>query len=150
MQTHLLQNLLVRAEAGVPLLYPPRNFGPKRLHLRLVALPHDLKLLLEVLFNMAQHLNAPRLLHYKRFLQSEHISLDSGETVLLLLVLSDHILLETPIEGLELVHQSIQPGCRRLLLLTALVGGDDVSGRCCAADGLRAPHAGRICAGARH
>lgn len=136
-EANLRHNLLIRAEAGVPLRETLRYLRLERLHLRLVPHPHRLELLLQVILDVVEHLNAPRLLDHQRLLQSEHVPLDAGERVFLLLVLSDYVVLQPAVKGLELVNKRIQPGRRRLLLFTGLVGGYNVVGRRGAADRLR-------------
>eukprot|EP00964_Phaeocystis_antarctica_P150307 scaffold117696_cov63-Phaeocystis_antarctica.AAC.2 len=133
----LLHNLLIRAETGVPLHDTLRDLRLERLHLRLVPHPHRLELLLQVVLDVVEHLDAPCLLDHQRLLQSEHVALDGGELVLLVLVLGDHVVLQPAVEGLELVDQRIQPGRRRLLLFTGLVGGHNVVGRRSTTDRLR-------------
>ena len=134
---NLLHNILIRAETGVPLRDTLRDLRLERLHLRLVPHPHRLELLLQVVLDVVEHLNAPRLLDHQRLLQSEHVPLDGGELVLLILMLGDYVVLQPAVESLELVDQRIQPGRRRLLLFTGLVGGHNVVGRRGAADRLR-------------
>ena len=134
---NLLHNLLIRGETGVPLHDTLRDIRLERLHLRLVPHPHHLELLLQVVLDVVEHLNAPRLLDHQRLLQSDHVPLDGGHLVLLILMLGDHVVLQPAVESLELVDQRIQPGCCRLLLLTGLVGGHNVVGRRGATDRLR-------------
>ena len=93
---HLLHDLLVCGETGVPLQDALRDVRLERLDLRLVPHPHRLELLLQVVLHVVEHLNPPRLLDHQRLLQSEHVPLDGGELVLLILMLGDHIVLSPP------------------------------------------------------